>query len=213
MSALVTCADVAAMRDDLYTARALIAEGDLLARELKTRALVTVAAEVALLAGDGREAEGLLRAELEALERIGDWGHYVSVVPPFVDALVLQGRGEESRRAVELAARYTCEDDMDAQIGLRCSQVARLLLEGDLVAAEERVRDGVKIAARSDFSKGRIKALSALAEVLRVTNRHREARAVLEEAITVAEQKGSIAHVRILRATLESLAVQPPATA
>ena len=60
---------------------------------------------------------------------------------------------------------------MDAQIGLRCSQVALLLLEGDVVAAEERAREGVTISARSDFSRGRIKALSRLAEVLRVTDR------------------------------------------
>jgi hypothetical protein len=168
---------------------------------------------VALLAGDAREAERLLRAELEALEQIGDWGHYVSVVPPFVDALVLQGRGEESRRAVELAARYAIEDDMDAQIGLCCSQVAVLVLEGDLVTAEERARNGVAISARSDFTTARIRALSALADVLRVTDRPREARGVLEEAIALAEQKGSIAHVRVLGATLAQLAAQPPATA
>ena len=81
------------------------------------------------------------------------------------------------------------------------------------MAAEERARDGVTISARSDFSRGRIKALSALAEVLRVTDRPREARSVLEEAIALAEQKGSVAHVRILRATLAEFTAQPPATA
>ena len=43
--------------------------------------------------------------ELETLEEIGDWGHYVSVVPPYVEALVMQGRGTGARGAVEVAAR------------------------------------------------------------------------------------------------------------
>ena len=136
----------------------------------------------------------------------------MSVVPQLVEALVAQGRGEESRRAVELAAQCAIEDDMDAQIGLRSSQAALLLLEGDVVAAEERARDGVDVASRSDFTPARIRALSALADVLRATDRPEEARGVLEEAIALAQQKGSIAHERMLRATLDELAAQPPAT-
>ena len=212
MTALASCAEMAALRDDFDTARALIREADLLAGELGTPALASPAADVAFLAGDFREAERLARDELDALERIGDWGHYVSVVPQLVEALVAQGRGEESRRAVELAAQYAIEDDMDAQIGLRSSQAALLLLEGDVVAAEERARDGVDVASRSDFTPARIRALSALADVLRATDRPEEARGVLEEAIALAQQKGSIAHERMLRATLDELAAQPPAT-
>jgi hypothetical protein len=48
---------------------------------------------------------------------------------------------------------------------------------------------------------------------LRVTDRPREARDVLEEGIALAEQKGSLAHIRILRAKLDDVAAQPPATA
>jgi hypothetical protein len=102
---------------------------------------------------------------------------------------------------------------MDAQIGLRTSQAALLLVDGDVVAAEERARDGVEVASRSDFTPARIRALSALADVLRVTDRAQEAREVLQAALALAEQKGSIAHERILRASLETLPAQPPATA
>ncbi len=147
------------------------------------------------------------------LERIGDWGHYVSLVAPFVDALVLQGRGDESRRAVELAARYTIEDDIDAQIGLRCSQVALLLLDGDLLPP----KSGPGKASRSrraptydGIGSGRC-LLSPTCSMRLIGSE--EARDVLEEAIALAEQKGSIAHERILRAKLAELAPQPPATA
>jgi class 3 adenylate cyclase/tetratricopeptide (TPR) repeat protein len=213
MTALATCAEMAALREDFDTARTLIREADLLASELGTPALASPAADVAFLAGDVREAEQLLRDELEALERIGDWGHYVSVVPQLVEVLDAQERVEESRRAVELAAQHAIDDDMDAQIGLRASQAALLLLEGDVVGAEERARDGVEVASGSDFTPARIRALAVLADVLRVRDQPQEARKVLEDAIALAQQKGSIAHERILRATLDGLAAQPPATA
>ena len=175
--------------------------------------MATAAAEVELLAGDGLEAERYAREDLEALERIGDWGHYVSMVSPFVDALILQGRGEESRRAVELAARYVIDDDMDAQLGIRSSQAKLLLLDGDVGAAEERARGAVALAAGSDFAKGHVRALSALADVLHVAGRLGEAAAVLTEAIAVCDQKGNLVQARKLRSVLEALAAQPPATA
>ena len=92
------------------------------------------------------------------------------------------------------------------------SQAFRLLLDGDLVAAEERARNGVEIGNATDYLRARIRALGALAEVLRAAGR-RDERAVLEEAISVAREKESLAHERILRAKLDEIAAQPPATA
>ena len=102
---------------------------------------------------------------------------------------------------------------MDGQIGLRSSEAALLLLDGEVVAAEERAREGVRIAAGADFTRARIRILSVLADVLGEAGRPDEAREVLEEAIVLAEEKESVAHERILRAKLAELAAQPPATA
>jgi hypothetical protein len=175
--------------------------------------MATAAAEVELLAGDGREAERYARKDLEALERIGDWGHYVSMVPPLVDALFLQGRGEEARASVELAAGYVIDDDMDAQLGNRSSQAKLLLLDGDVSAAEQWARGAVALAAGSDFAKGRVRALSTLADVLHAAGRLGEAASVLTEAIAVCDQKGNLVQARKLRSALEAVAPQPPATA
>ena len=71
----------------------------------------------------------------------------------------------------------------------------------------------IRDRSRSDFTPARIRALAVLADVLRVRDEPQEARKVLEDAIALAQQKGSIAHERILRATLDGLAAQPPATA
>ena len=183
----------------------LLADADRLARELKVSALAPIAAEIALLAGDAAEAERWLLAELETLEEIGDWGHYVSIVPPYVEALVMQGRGTEARGAVEVAARWAIDDDMDGQIGLHSSEAALLLLDGEVVAAEERARAGVRIAAGTDYTRARIRMLSTLADVLGEAGRPDEAREVIEEAIVLAEEKESVAHERILRAKLDEV--------
>jgi hypothetical protein len=135
------------------------------------------------------------------------------MVPPLVDALFLQGRGQEARAPVELAARYVIDDDMDAQLGIRSSQAKLLLLDGDVGAAEERARGSVTLAASSDFTKGSVRALSVLADVLHRSGRPEEAAAVLTEAIGLCDQKGNLVRARELRTALEALAAQPPATA
>jgi class 3 adenylate cyclase/tetratricopeptide (TPR) repeat protein len=196
---------VAAFRDDFDTARRFNAEAGALARELGTQSIAMVEADVELLAGDGAAAERVLRAELEALDQIGDSGHFSSMVLPFVDALVLQGRGEESRKAVELAAQYAIDDDRDAQFGLHCSQAALLVLDGDLVNAEQRAREAVAIADGGEYTTARIRALSGLADVLAAAGKPDEAQGVLERAIGLAREKESVAHERILRAKFAEL--------
>jgi hypothetical protein len=213
VGALATRAEVSAMQGDFEAARVLLREAITLEEEVGLKTMATTAAEVELLAGDGREAERHARQDLEALERIGDWGHYVSMVPPLVDALLLQGRGHEAKAPVELAARYVIDDDMDAQLGIRSSQAKLLLLDGEVTPAEEQARGAVTLAAGSDFVKGNVRALSALADVLRVARLSEEAAAVLTEAIALCDQKGNLVQARKLRAQLDELAAQPPATA
>ncbi len=166
---------VAALRGDFDVARGLYKEARTLAQEFGMPAFVGNEADAELLAGDGPAAERVLREELEELEQIGDFGHYTSLVLPLVDALVLQGRGEESEREVELAAGYAIDDDADAQIGLHLSNVALLLLRGDVVAAEARAREAVSVARRTEYMIAHIRALQGLADVLSAADRPEEA--------------------------------------
>ena len=114
---------------------------------------------------------------------------------------------------MELAAEYAIDDDRDAQVGIQCCQAALLLLDGDLARAEERAREAVAIADGGDYTTGRIRALSGLADVLIAADRPEEARGVVERAIVLAREKESIAHERILMAKFAELSAQPPATA
>jgi class 3 adenylate cyclase/tetratricopeptide (TPR) repeat protein len=204
---------VAALRGEFDAARRLYVESRALAQELGMPAFVGNEADVELLAGDGAAAERALRAELPELEQMGDFGHYASLVLPLVDALVLQGRGEESEREVELAARHVIDDDADAKIGLHSSKAALLLLRGDVAAAEIHAREAVSVARRTEYTIAHIRALRGLAEVLSAADRPEEAREALEQAIALAQQKESLAHERILRAELAEVTAQPPATA
>ncbi len=212
-TALLVDAVVAALRDDTHTARLLASEVEALLAELGIPGTLMFAAELELLAGNGAEAERILRDELQGLKGIGDWGHYVSTVAPFVEALALQDRAGEARAAVEVASRYAIEDDIDAQIGVHYSQTVLLALDGDLAAAEERARQGVTIAEHSDMTIAHIRALECLADVLGAAGRSDEASDALEQAIILAREKESLAHERILRAKLDEIAAQPPATA
>jgi class 3 adenylate cyclase/tetratricopeptide (TPR) repeat protein len=211
--ALSTLGFVAALRGDFDVARGLYEESRTLAQEFGMPAFVGNEADAELLAGNGPAAERVLREELAELEQIGDLGHYTSLVLPLVDALVLQGRGEESEHEVELAARHVIDDDADAQMGLHSSKAVLLLLRGDVVAAEIHAREAVAVARRTEYTIAHMRALRGLADVLSAAGRPEEAREALEQAILLAREKESIAHERILRAKLDQLAEQPPATA
>ena len=93
------------------------------------------------------------------------------------------------------------------------AQPAILLLDGGVVAAEERAREECRIAAGTDFTRPGSGRCQVLADVLGAAGRPDDAREVVEEAIVLAREKESVAHERLLRAKLAELAAQPPATA
>ncbi len=214
MGALATRAEVSAMQGDFEAARALLRQAITLEEEVGLKTMATTAAEVELLAGDGREAERHARQDLEALERIGDWGHYVSMVPPLVDALCpsRQGAGGESAGRARGTVRRSTTTWMprSAFVPVRRSSCCSTGTWELLKSGHERRST---LAASSDFATGSVRALSALADVLRVARRPGEAAAVLDRGDRACEQKGNLAQARKLRTALDGLAAQPPATA
>ena len=67
-------------------------------------------------------------------------------------------------------------------------------------------REAVALAQDSDFLPAHADALADLAEVLRLAGREDEARAALEEAIVLYEQKGNLLASAAARASLDSQA-------
>jgi hypothetical protein len=77
---------------------------------------------------------------------------------------------------------------------------------GELVEAERVGREAVAIASATDVLDLRGQALADLAEVLRLASRPEEARALVEEATRLYDQKGNVVAAERLRA----LMAEPP---
>jgi tetratricopeptide (TPR) repeat protein len=149
----------------------------------------------------------MLRPACEILERMADWGHFVSVVPSLADALYEQGRGHEAERWIDLAARWTLEDDLDAQIGWRRVRARLLARRGDFDAAERLAHDAINLALKTDYLENRASAFTDLAEVLRLAGRTSEAAASLQEAIGLYDQKGNAVAAQKLRRLLAATSI------
>jgi class 3 adenylate cyclase/tetratricopeptide (TPR) repeat protein len=156
-----------AMRGSFDVARELIATATALADELGLEVAATgvqfEAGQVELLAGRPAAAEHLLRPACEALERMGNHGHFVTVAPVLADALFVQARGDEAAPLIELAAQRALAEDMDPQISWRRVQAKLLAHRSDFENAERLAREAVELAGRTDFLEGHALALECFA--------------------------------------------------
>jgi class 3 adenylate cyclase/tetratricopeptide (TPR) repeat protein len=171
--------------------------------------VANAAGMIELLAGDAVAAERELRPACERLEEMGELGYLSSSVPPLLEALYLQGRDEEG---LLLSERWrpellTAPEDVDAQVGWRAVRAKLLARRGDLVDAETLAREAAALATGTEDIELRAKALTDLAEVVRLAGRSEESIAMLEEALSLHERKGNVAAATRLRTLLSELSV------
>jgi len=192
-----------------------------LARELAARALALAeelgveiqaagvrseCGDLELLAGRPDAAEAFSRSACDALERIGDHGHYVTIAVGLADALLVQGQLDEASAVIERIAEWAIEDDMDPQIGWRRMKARLLAQSGDFERAESLGREAVELAARGDYIDMHARALADLGKVLRLAGRTQESLVELEHAVRLFEQKGNLVLAARTRTLAESLA-------
>lgn len=201
-SILRTRAHLEAMQGSFDTARHLLVKANALTDELGLETTARSPGEIELLAGDLPAAEHALRAVCETLERRRDWGHLASVAPLLADALHAQGRGSEAVPLIELAAGWTLADDIEAQMGLLRVRANLLAIQGELEEAERLAREGIELAAQTDYLNEHAKALGDLAGVLELAGRREEAAAALERALELYERKGNLVMAERTRARL-----------
>jgi tetratricopeptide (TPR) repeat protein len=168
------------------------------------------AGEIELLAGRPDAAERTLRPAADALERMGNHGHFVTIAPVLADALFAQGRGDEAASLIELVIQWAMADDLDPQIGWRRIQAKLLAGRGDFENAERLAREAIELAARTDFLEVHARALADFAEVLRLAGRPQESLAELEHALRLHEQKGNVVSAATTRALVEDLSRTVP---
>jgi tetratricopeptide (TPR) repeat protein len=195
-----------AMAGRIEDARASIETAMALAKEL---GLNVMAASVEVdrgriedFCGDPVAAERLARPGLDALERIGNHGHWVTGAITLADALFEQGRLDEAEAVTDQVDARSMADDTDPQIGWRRTKAKVLARRGELAAAERFAREAVAIASRTDYLENRALAHADLAVVLEAAGRRDEARAELERAVDFCEQKGIVPFAARYRAAL-----------
>jgi class 3 adenylate cyclase len=205
---LQTRAQLEAMQGHFDSARGLLAQAKTLAEELGLEVILASgvahqAGYIELLAGDAAAAERALRPACEALERIGDWGHFAFLAPKLADALFVQGGNEaDALRLTELVERNATPGVADEDIGWRRVRSKLLASQGDIEEAERLAREATARAALTDLLDDHAHALADLAEVLRLGGRPQESADALEKAIHLHEQKGNVVAAETLRAVL-----------
>jgi class 3 adenylate cyclase/tetratricopeptide (TPR) repeat protein len=204
---LRTRAQLEAMLGRFDTARDLVARAKAMAEELGLEVILAAgvahqAGYIELLAGDAAAAERVLRPACEALERMGDWGHFATIAPKLADALYHVGDDEEALRLTELAERSATPGVADEDIGWRRVRAKLLARRGDFGEAERLAREATARAARTDLLDDRAQALADLAVVLRLGGRTEESANAVKKAIRLHEEKGNVVARDMLRGVL-----------
>jgi tetratricopeptide (TPR) repeat protein len=165
---------------------------------------------IELLAGDWLAAEQHLRRACEGLERVGELGFLSSVTPLLIDALIEQGRDDEAFALTERwqVDRLTAPEDTDAQAGWRRVRARLLARRGDFGEAERLIREAVEIAESTDYFEMRARALSDLADVLRLAGRIDGSLDAARRALQQYEAKGSVAGAERVRSRLADAQVE-----
>jgi tetratricopeptide (TPR) repeat protein len=183
-------------------ATAALTLADELGLQVQATGARSEAGEVELFAGRPVEAERHMRAASDALEQMGNVGHWVTVAVGLADAVLEQGRIEESLRLIERIADGAIADDLDPQIGWRRVKARALARRGEIAEAERLAREAVELAGRGDYIDIHARTLTDLAEVLRLAGRAEESSVELAHALRLYEQKGDVVGAARARALL-----------
>ena len=167
---------------------------------------------VELLAGDPVAAERDMRTAEQAFREIGEGWFLSTVAVDLPRAVYEQGRYDDASALLEAIDEAPAPTDREWQIK-RTGVPARLLARrGQLEEAEKLAREGVALAADSEFLVLHADVLLDLAEVLRLGGRLEDAAATAAEAVSLYERKGNVASARSARDRARSWAARGDAS-
>jgi tetratricopeptide (TPR) repeat protein len=196
------------MRGDFGVARDLYIQARLmlvdLGRSVVAASTAQQSCQVEMLAGDPAAAERELRRDLVELEEMGEKYFLSTTVGELARAVYAQGRHAESEALTRTAEELSAEDDVTSQALWRSVRAKALARRGLGDEAEELARDAVALLRGTDALVLQADALEDLAEVL-VLRGAGDARKVLEEALTLLEQKDDLVAAERVRESIRSL--------
>jgi len=163
-----------------------------------------------LMADDPAAAERELRWGYEVQKKIGGTEYFSTITALLARALYGQGRDEECERLTLECEQVARPNDVVSNILWRATRAQVLARRREHAAATALAREAVAFAAQSDFLDAHGDALRDLAEVHRLAGRADDARAALEQAIQLYEQKGSLVSAGKARDLLEGIRENTP---
>jgi tetratricopeptide (TPR) repeat protein len=198
-----------AMSGRIDEARKHIAESRALAQDLgmKWQGAVQelLSGYVELMAGDPVAAEGDMRRAEQAFREIGEGRFLSTVAVDLPRAVYEQGRYDDAFAllgAIDDAPAPTDREWLIKRTGVPARLLAR---RGQFEEAEQLAREGVAVAADSEFVNLHGDVLLDLAEVLHLAGREEDARATAAEAVGIYDRRGNVVAAARARAFVDEL--------
>ena len=202
----ISLAQLTAMDNRIEEGRALYQESVAQLRELGSAMLADSSsidsAQIEYLSGDLREAERLLRADHDALSRMGERYLLPSIDGRLARVLYTLDAFDEAEEIALSAREMAMEDDLDAQAMWRSVLAMVRARQGSLEEAVALGDEAIALRRRSDAIVLLADTLADFSEVLRFTGRDDEVRAVRNEALKLYERKRDVVSAGRLRAVL-----------
>jgi len=154
---------------------------------------------IELLAGDPVAAERDMRTAEATFMEVGEGWFLSTVAVDLPRAVYEQGRYDDAFELLTTIEERSAPTDREWQIK-RTGIPARLLARrGDFEGAERLAREGVALAAASDFVVLHADVLLDLADVLQLAGRRADAAAATAKAVALYQRKGNVAAARRAR--------------
>jgi class 3 adenylate cyclase len=194
--ALTQQAMLEAMQGSFERARALANAADETATEFGQTLWLAVGGmalwEIEMLAGDAAAAERAVRRSCELLENLREVGYRYYAVSQLAASLAALGRLDEAEELSHAVQVDADPDDISAQLVWYQAQALILAGRGRAAEGERQATAAVSMAEGTDMLNAQARAVADLGEVYISQQRLDEARAKLERARTLFEQKGNV---------------------
>ena len=166
-----------------------------------------VLGRIEMLSGNPSAAERSFQECCATFERVHDKRGLSTVAAELADALYVQERYSEATGWLDLAEEGAAGDDVNAQYTWRRVRAKLLARDSAFEDAEELGREAAALAARTDALSDHGDVLLDLSEVLRISDRAREATHEVGRALSLFERKGNIVSAGVARSLLAELTV------
>jgi class 3 adenylate cyclase len=148
--------------------------------------------DVCSWSGDLEHGEAALREAYELFERSGNNVALSEVAIGLGEAVVRQGRLDETERLCQVGDALSSTDDVANEARLAALRAKIRVARGDLARAEEAAQRAVELATGIDYPESTADAWLTLATVRRARGDAEAERAAALEALRLYEEKGNL---------------------